>query len=91
MTPEAKVEKAFAREVKRIGGITAKLAPTTVGIPDRIVILPGGATFFVELKSTTGKLSPAQVVWIDRARKLGATVLVLHGEQEIKTWIEGIT
>lgn len=89
MTPEGQVEKCFADEVKKAGGMTAKLAPTVVGIPDRIVVLPGRGTSFVELKAVNGKLSPAQVVWIDRARRLGADVVVLYGVEEVREWVRG--
>ena len=53
--------EAFLRdEVKARGGRSYKwVSPGCSGVPDRIVILPNGRVFFVELKSE-GKTSSAQ-------------------------------
>lgn len=53
--------EAFLRdEVKARGGRSYKwVSPGCAGVPDRIVILPNGRIFFVELKSE-GKTSSAQ-------------------------------
>lgn len=53
--------EAFLRdEVKALGGRSYKwVSPGCSGVPDRIVILPGGQIVFVETKSE-GKTSSAQ-------------------------------
>jgi hypothetical protein len=84
---EGALERFFYDEVRRAGGRVIKLAPTTAGIPDRLVFLPGRMEL-VELKTETGKLSPVQIVWHDRLfRSWGIRVTVLHGKQEIRSWI----
>jgi hypothetical protein len=85
--PEAQLERLFAEEVRKAGGMAIKLAPTHVGLPDRLVIRPGGTLVLVELKTDNGKLSPAQVVWHARAAALGCTVIVLRGEAEVRGWV----
>jgi len=56
-----KTTEAYLRdEVRRLGGRSYKwVSPGCSGVPDRIVILPGGRVVFVELKSE-GKTSTAQ-------------------------------
>lgn len=63
-----------------------KLAPTVRGVPDRLVLLPGGRVFLVELKTDTGRLSPAQAEWHRRAAELGVVVTLLAGADEIDHW-----
>lgn len=87
MKSEAQLERLFTQLVTAAGGIPVKLAPTHVGLPDRMAIWPGGAIDLVELKTETGRLSPAQIVWHDRAAALGRPVLVLRGEQAIRDWV----
>ena len=93
MTPamrEAQLERLFRSRVRMVlGGRIEKLAPTTKGMPDRLVLLPGGGLILVELKTEKGKLSPAQREWHLRARRLGTKVVVLRGLEQIQTWVEG--
>lgn len=70
------------------GGMPVKLAPTVKGLPDRMVIWPGGAIELVELKADNGELSPAQKVWHSRVNDLGRSVWVLRGRDQIDAWIK---
>ena len=48
---ESIVEKKFAAEVKKRGGLAVKfVSPGFNGVPDRLVLFPGGRMAFVELK-----------------------------------------
>ena len=84
---ESQLEAAFRDRVRRMGGITEKIAPTHVGMPDRLVLLPGGKVHLVELKAEGGHLRAAQEVWIARAAQLGVTVSVLTGPVETAKWL----
>lgn len=65
------VEDAFRDEVKRRGGLALKLTSQTMnGLPDRLVLLLGGKTAFVELKSPGKIMRPLQV---KRKEQLEAT------------------
>jgi len=87
-TAESALEKKFHRAVRRdLGGRVFKLAPTVKGMPDRLVLLPGGEVHLVELKAADGTVSPAQRVWHDRAAALGTRVVVLYGWQDILGWL----
>lgn len=64
------------------------MAPTEVGIPDRVVLIPGGAVWFVELKRARGGVvSPKQRVVHSKISHGGHNVVVLAGVDEVKMWI----
>ncbi len=49
---EKQTEQHLVKAVKAIGGICPKLvSPGTDGMPDRMVLLPGGHIGFVEVKA----------------------------------------
>ena len=66
------------------------VSPGNDGVPDRIVVLPGGAVIFVELKDTKGKLMANQRVQIPRLRKQGALVFVITGKTEAELFVDDI-
>jgi hypothetical protein len=58
---ESEIERHFVWTVERMGGITYKFtSPGRKGVADRIACLPDGSTWFVELKTKGGRLSPLQ-------------------------------
>lgn len=88
MTEKA-IESRLVNEVKKRGGVSYKfVSPGNVGVPDRIVILPGGEVWFVELKTETGRLSAMQEYQIKRMINVGARVAVLHGAEDVKRFME---
>ena len=59
---EKSVEQKLVRAVRVAGGIAPKfVSPGFDGMPDRIVILPGGKIGFVEVKAPGKKPRPLQV------------------------------
>lgn len=85
---EADLEKYFRKAiVGLLRGRLLKLAPTEVGCPDRLVLLPGGRMYLVELKAEGGTLRPKQKHWHARARLQGTIVHVLTGRAGIDAWI----
>jgi hypothetical protein len=85
---ERDLEMRFRRKVTAAGGITEKIAPVRAGVPDRLVLWPGGRIELVELKTETGQLSPIQAVWHQRAAERGVIVVVLHGPAEVDAYVE---
>jgi hypothetical protein len=58
---ELEIERHFVWTVERMGGVTYKFtSPGRKGVADRIACLPDGSTWFVELKTKGGRLSPLQ-------------------------------
>ena len=75
--------------VKRMGGIAYKFtSPGNTGVPDRIVLFPGGRLVFVELKAPGGRLSKMQERQIGRIRGLGFQVAVLSSLEEVDLFLD---
>lgn len=85
---EAQIERQLRNRVKAIGGVAIKLLPSIAGIPDRMVMLPGGMIRFVELKTKRGRVRPVQKVWFDKFAELGHPVTVLRSIAEVDAWID---
>ncbi|MEF3312338.1 VRR-NUC domain-containing protein [Paenibacillus sp. GYB004] len=69
---ESSIEARLVREVERIGGLAPKfVSPGNSGVPDRIVILPGGWTVYVETKAPGKPLKPLQAKWAKELTKRG--------------------
>lgn len=63
-TLEKDIEKRLVREVKKLGGLCLKwVSPGNSGVPDRIVLMPGGKAIFVELKRPGGREGALQRYW----------------------------
>ncbi|NBI86984.1 VRR-NUC domain-containing protein [Lachnospiraceae bacterium] len=81
---ERVIESRLRQEAKKRGGMALKfVSPGMNGVPDRIVLLPGGKMAFVELKAP-GKVPRAlQEKRMGQLRKLGFLVYVLDGTERI--------
>lgn len=88
---ESDVEKYLRGEVKKLGGLALKfISPSMNGVPDRIVLLPGGRIFFVELKAKGQKARPLQLAVHRVFNNLGHNVYVLDSKEKVKEWFNGI-
>lgn len=66
------------------------VSPSNDGVPDRLVLLPGGRVIFVELKTDTGRLSTLQEFVHGRLRRLGMDVQVLYGRDEVLAFVKEV-
>jgi len=81
---EKAIERKLTLMVKKQGGICLKfVSPGFDGVPDRIVLLPGGCMAFVEVKAPGKKPRALQVSRHTLLRKLGFRVYVLDNEEQI--------
>lgn len=88
---EKDIERWLGIQLKKLGCIYMKfVSPGNDGVPDRIVVLPGGSVIFVELKAKKGVLMANQRVQVARLRKQGALVFVITGLLEAKLFIGDI-
>jgi hypothetical protein len=73
---EKEIEKKLRKMVERQGGLCLKwVCPGWSGVPDRLILLPGGRVIFCELKRPKGsKVEELQKWWKRRLERLGFTV-----------------
>ena len=60
------------------------------GMPDFLMLRYGAhlQAFWLEVKSSTGRLSQVQALWIDEERRRGATVIVCGDVDRFIEWYE---
>ena len=81
---ESIVEKKFAAEVKKRGGLAVKLvSPGFNGVPDRLVLFPGERMAFVELKAPGETMRPLQQYWARQLAALGFRVYTVDHTEMI--------
>ena len=88
---ERTIEQKFAAQVKAMGGIAPKFtSPGFDGMPDRLVLLPGGRMGFVELKAPGKKPRALQLARHSLLRRLGFKVYVIDEINQIDSVLEEI-
>lgn len=82
---EKEIEEKLLKVVKGLGGKCPKwVSPGSSGVPDRIILLPGGRIIFAELKRPKGsEVSALQKVWRRWLQALGFTVWHIYNEREL--------
>lgn len=82
---EREIEEQLRRMVGKHGGMCLKWScPGWAGVPDRIILLPGGLVIFAETKRPKGgHLSALQAWWRDRLTGLGFTSVVVWNETDV--------
>lgn len=81
---EKEIEQKLVAEVKKRGGICPKfVSPGFDGMPDRIVLLQNRKFGFVEVKAPGEEPRPLQKARHRILKKLGFTVYVLDGIEQI--------
>lgn len=91
---ERDVERKLRLAVEAAGGKCLKwVCPGWSGVPDRIILLPGGRVIFAELKRPKGGIvSDLQQWWAKELRSLGFEVWTVKDEAELdafkETWQE---
>lgn len=89
MQKETQIEKWLVRQVRDLGGICDKFtSPSNPGVPDRLIVMPGGRVIFVELKTEIGILASIQAWQHERYRERGADVRLIKGMDEARKLVE---
>ena len=85
---EADVERHLVRLVEKAGGKAYKfVSPGRAGVADRLVVLPGGRVWFVELKVKGGRLSALQQVFAADMAALGQNYTVLWSKEDATAFV----
>lgn len=88
---EKEIEKKLAEAVRKSGGLALKfVSPGWSGAPDRIVLLPGGKTGFVEVKAPGKKPRPLQARRKKQLEQIGCKVFVLDDPGQVGGIIDEI-
>lgn len=88
---EREIERKLVKAVQKSGGLAVKLvSPGYDGMPDRLVLMPGGRAFFVELKRPKIKPRALQEARHRMLGSLGFTVFVIDDEKKIDEAIHAI-
>ena len=89
MMKEKTLERMLVRAVKNMGGLALKfVSPGMAGVPDRLVLFPGGKIAFVEMKAPGEMPRPLQRLRHDQLRELGFRVYVIDGVEQIRELVE---
>ena len=85
---EKDIERKLRLSVAAAGGKCLKwTCPGWSGVPDRLVLLPGGRIIFVETKRPKGgKLSAMQEWWRDELLRLGFDYGIIWDETDLKVF-----
>lgn len=90
MTPtlERDIEQKLRCRVEAHGGLCLKwVCPGWAGVPDRIVLLPGGRVCFVETKRPKGgRLSALQRKWHEKLTAKGFRVYVVWRQTDLQAF-----
>jgi hypothetical protein len=82
---EKTLEARLRKEVEALGGKALKLmSQLHRGLPDRLVLMPGGLAVFVELKSTGKKPTGLQTHCHDQLRQMGFEVYVVDTTESLE-------
>ena len=81
---EKQIEQNLVQAVHRMGGLAPKfISPGCAGVPDRLILLPGGHLSFVEVKAPGKTLRPLQVKRKGQLESLGFRVYVIDRPEQI--------
>lgn len=86
---EKLIERKLREGVARRDGRALKFwCVSFTGMPDRLVLMPGGRLWFVELKSTHRKQTPRQRLVSDWLRRLGFEVWVIDRQEQLDEFLK---
>ena len=89
---EREIEKYLVDMARAQGGMALKfVSPGCTGVPDRVVILPGGRVGFLELKAPGMKPRKEQVHRIRQLWALGCCADVADSREAVDLYLAGLS
>lgn len=91
MMREKEIEKKLVEAVRKAGGLAPKFtSPGWGGVPDRIILFPGGRAAFAEIKALGEVPRLLQKRRIEQLASLGFQVYVIDEPEQIERFIKNI-
>lgn len=91
MTGEKSYERQLVIAVRERGGVALKqTSQYRRGIPDRLILLPGARTEWVELKSDGKKPTKLQRLTHEELRALGYRVTVIDSQKALDDYLKSL-
>lgn len=88
---EKQIEQKLVQSVRKSGGMCLKfVSPNFDGMPDRLILLPGGKIAFAELKAPGKKPRPLQLARHKSLMKLGFRVYIIDSVEQIGAILDEI-
>lgn len=89
---EKEIEQKLRTKIEDRGGRCLKwVCPGWVGVPDRIVLLPGARIYFVETKRPKGgELSAMQKKWREWLTGLGFSYRIIWNDTDLSFFLRHI-
>ena len=88
---EKMIESRFVQKVQSRGGLGWKFtSPGTDGVPDRIVLMPGGKIAFVEVKAPGEKMRALQIRRKQQLERVGFSVYCLDSLEQIRPILDEV-
>lgn len=85
------IETYLRNQIKAAGGRAYKfVSPGNAGVPDRLILLPGGRVVFVELKAPGRKPTAIQELQHKHIKDLGFEVFTLDRKSKVDDFIRGM-
>lgn len=89
---ESEIERHLVWQVARMGGVAYKFKSVNHrGVSDRIVCLPGGQTWFIELKTKGGRLAPLQRLFAQKMERMGQRYACLWTKEQVDAWVATVS
>lgn len=66
------------------------ISPGMSGVPDRLVLMPGGSVYFVELKAPGEKMRPQQIKRKRQLEELGFLVYCIDSKEKVRRLMDEI-
>ena len=88
---EKQIERKLREQARLRGGLALKFtSPGFYGVPDRLLLFPGGRAAFAEIKTTGKKPRPLQMSRKRQLEGLGFKVFVIDRPEQIGGVIDEI-
>lgn len=89
---EKAVEQYLRDRVKAAGGVALKLVcPGWAGVPDRLILMPGGRAYFAEIKAAGEKPRSRQTYVHGVLQRLGFTVFIPDSKTAVDNLLREVT